>query len=182
MPLFLTCLFCLSEKMGGLKNNWFFETEVVFLFGWATWQAEVRKPKKAFMMSHRLWVFRGSMSFQWWRSCAFGFSRGCPPINSILCLLLHFSYYVFSESTASSSFCALICFPEWSPRIFLSVIFAFIVGDETTDFNPFLPDLHLVCALFLCFPCCVLFSLVCFWFAWATCLRLCVGMLVFFGF
>ena len=29
MPPFLTCLFCLS-KMSGLKNNWFFETEVTF--------------------------------------------------------------------------------------------------------------------------------------------------------
>ena len=32
--------------MGGLKNNWFFETEVDLLFGWATWLVGVREPKK----------------------------------------------------------------------------------------------------------------------------------------
>ena len=30
MPPFLTCLFCPSKKMGGLKIIGFFETEVVF--------------------------------------------------------------------------------------------------------------------------------------------------------
>ena len=76
--------------MGGLKNNWFFWNRIGLLSGWATWRVGVREPKKAFMMSRQLWVFLGSMSFQWWRCCAFGFPRGCPPINSILCLLLHF--------------------------------------------------------------------------------------------
>ena len=41
-------------------------------------------------MSRRLWVFPGSMSFQWWRCWAFGFPRVCLPINSILCPLLLF--------------------------------------------------------------------------------------------
>ena len=71
------------------------------------WWVRVREPKNTFIMSRRLWVFLGSVSFQWWRSCAFGFSRGCPPINSILCLLLHFSYCVFFESFC---FFFLLCF------------------------------------------------------------------------
>ena len=36
------------------------------------------------------------------------------------------------------------------------------------DSNPILPDLHLVCELFLLFPCYVLSLLVCFWLAWAS--------------
>ena len=47
MPPFLTCLFCLS-KMGGLKNNWFFETEVTFFAHWATWLAEAKREKSVY--------------------------------------------------------------------------------------------------------------------------------------
>ena len=36
----------LPEKKGGLKNNWFFETEVDFLSGWATLRVGVREPKR----------------------------------------------------------------------------------------------------------------------------------------
>ena len=139
--------------MGGLKIIGFFETESTFCAHWATWRAEVRKPKKTFMMSRRLWVFRGSMSFQWWRSCAFGFPRGCPPINSILCTLLHFPYCVFSESTTSSSFCVLLCFLEWSPRIFWRWFVAFW-RCLPCDLQPLPSFLHLVrifCALLFCF-------------------------------
>ena len=47
-PPFLTCLFCPREKMGGLKNNWFFETEVTFFAHWATWLAEAKREKSVY--------------------------------------------------------------------------------------------------------------------------------------
>ena len=63
MPPFLTWRFCLN-KMGGLKNNFFFKLRLLFALigprgerGW--------REREAFMMSRRPWVFPGSMSFQW---------------------------------------------------------------------------------------------------------------------
>ena len=136
--------------MGGLKNNWFFlnrSRPFVWLGHVASGGAGA---KKAFMMSRRLWVFPGSMSFQWWRSCSFGFPRGCPPINSILCLLLHFSYCIFSES-----FCfffllcsSLLFLSEKTLEFFLSMLLC-------RNSNLSSPHFHLVRAfLFLFSLCC----------------------------
>ena len=99
LPPFLTCLFYLS-KNGRVKNNWlsFLKPETSFRLVWATWRVGVREPRKAFMMSRRPCVFPSNMSFQWWRSCSFGFPRGCPPINSALCLLFGFFLLHFPEN------------------------------------------------------------------------------------
>ena len=85
--------------MGGLKITGFLKTEEVSSSGWATWRVGVRKPKKAFMTSRRLWVFLSRVSFQWWRSCPSGFPRSCPPINSVLFLLFSFFLLHFPESS-----------------------------------------------------------------------------------
>ena len=173
----------LEQKMGGLKIIGFFETESTFCAHWATWRAEVRKPKKTFMMSRRLWVFLGSMSFQWWHNCAFGFPRGCPPINSILCLLLHFSYCVFLRvllllpSVLSFAFLseALELFCQW---------FSCRNGDCIAVFNISSSDFHLVRAFCSCFSLCCALLFVGFvsdLFGQAVCDCLC-GMLVFVGF
>ena len=123
--------------MGGLKNNWFLKLWLLFALigprgerGW--------RERRAFMMSRRLCVFPGSVSFQWWHSCAFGFPRGCPPINSILCLLLHFSYCVFSCQCCFFFFLCSLLFSEWSPRIFWRW-FLRLDGVCLAVCNPFLP-------------------------------------------
>ena len=47
MPPFLTCLFCPSEN-GRVKNNWFFETDVIFCAHWATWRAGAKREKSIY--------------------------------------------------------------------------------------------------------------------------------------
>ena len=166
--------------MSGLKNNWFFETEVDFLPGWATWRVGVREPKKAFMMSRRLWVFPGSMSFQWWRCLGVWFPRGCPPINSRLCLLFVFfllrffwEFLLLLPSVLSSAF------SKWSPRTFLPVVFVFCNNNlSSSDFL----SVRAFCVCFsFCCACCLLASFLSFLgkplaIVWN------VGFLGFFGF
>ena len=108
MPPFLTCLFCPS-KNGRVKNNWFFETEIDFLSGWATWRVGVREPKR-----HLWWAADSGYSQAVCRfnddvCWTFGFPRGCPPINSILCSLLLFSTAFFWDSFLRQP-CAYCCF------------------------------------------------------------------------
>ena len=63
MPSFLTCLFCPS-KMGRLKIIGLFETEIYFLRSLGHVASGAKRERRAFMMSRRLCVFPGSVSFQ----------------------------------------------------------------------------------------------------------------------
>ena len=165
-----------EQKNGRVKNNRFFWNWSCLLSGWVTWRVRVREPKKAFMMSRRLWVFLGSMLFQWWRCCAFGFPRGCSPINSILCLLLHFFLLrFFWEFLLLLPSMLSFASSEWSPRTFLPVIFA-PQRWLFCSFHPFFFRFPLgTCILLLFFP---LLRFVVrwlrFWLIWASRLRLCV--------
>ena len=157
MTPFLTCLFCLS-KNGRVKNNWFFWNWVLLFALIGPRGERGQRERRAFMMSRRLWVFPSSVSFQWWRSWAFGIPRGCRPINSIMCLLFVFFLLHFSVGASSSTFCAPL-FPSEA------------LGFSAGDFHV-LTWLHLrfwtlffhfytwYVYLLLSFPCCALVMLV----------------------
>ena len=166
--------------MGGLKNNWFFKTEVNFLPSWATWRVGVRKPKRYLWWAADSGYSQAACRFNDGVVWAFGFPRGCPPINSRLCLLFVFfllrllwEFLLLLPSVLSSAF------SKWSPRTFLLVVFVFCNSNlSSSDFL----SVRAFCVCFsFCCACCLLASFLSFLgkplaIVWN------VGFLGFFGF
>ena len=94
--------------MGGLKNNWFLKQKLTFCLVGPRGEWGCRSQKRHLWWAADSGYSQAACHFNDGVCWAFGFPWGCPPINSILCLLLHFSYCVFSESFFCFFF--LLCF------------------------------------------------------------------------
>ena len=148
MPPFLTCLFCLS-KMGGLKNNWFFETEVTFLLDWATWRAGAKRQKNIYDEPLTLGIPRQRVGWNNGVAERLKYREACLVINSRLFLpfaffLLRFSYQCFLF------YLLYIVVLEGSSRVFCWQ-HSRRDGDCSVVFQPYFSSLHSVRALIFVF-------------------------------
>ena len=90
----LTCLFCLS-KMGGLKNNWFFGTEVTFLLDWATWREGAKRQKNIYDEPPTLGIPRQRVVLNNGAAERLEYREACLAINSRLFLPFAFFFLRF---------------------------------------------------------------------------------------
>ena len=151
--------------MGGLKNNWFWNRSRPFV-----WLGHVVSGGAGAQKRH-LWRAADSGYSQ--AAChfndgvcwAFGFPRGCPPINSVLCLLFAFSYCIRLRVFCCYFF-FLLCFPLFLWEKILKVLLCRWFCITTAIFLPqsFIWYVHLCfCRSF----CCAGWSIgLGFWFVW----------------